>query len=280
MQKKLIILSLIGFIVVSGNLFAQQHTDCDRLFLQAVQADDNNKVREHLDHFWGNLNVQDTVGRTGLMIAIEKGNRQMVEFILNANKSVINTDVEDQRGMTALMYAVDKGNPIIMQILLEEKYGVNVNFQTKGQRNTALHYAVEKKRTDMVLELLRNKSTQTTLTDSRGETAFMIAVRTGQRNMIRLFGNSPGFDVTARPEGMAIAEGIPPLLQAMQENYPPNVIQDILAFRGAVNSEDTYGNGVYEYLEASKYSARNKQIIRGYIEDADKRDGALRNTNY
>ena len=273
MQKKIVVLLIIGFIVVGGNLFAQQHADCDRLFLRAVQNDDNNEVMVHLNHSWGNLNVRDTRGRTGLMIAIENGNRQMVEMILNANKSVINTDAEDQNGLTALMYAINKGNLVILNILLDERQGINVNFQTVGQRNTALHYAVERRRDDMVARLLEHKSMQTTLADMNGETAFMIAVRTGQRNVVRLFARTPAFDVTARPYG--IAEGIPPLLMAIRNNYSPEIIEDILLITGAINSEDERGNGIYEYLEASRYSARNKQRIRDMVAAAERRD--LRN---
>jgi ankyrin repeat protein len=232
-------------VALNGGIHAQE-SECDRLFLKAVRDNDLSGVRLHLSHSWGNLNVKDATGKTGLMYAVEAENRQLVDELLNANKAVCNPNLEDAKGMTALMYAIQKNNLIITEILLKEGSGVNVNYQTTGQRNTALHYAVQSRLDRMVKLLLENKLTATTQTDINGDTAFMIAVKNNSRAMIKLFADSPRFDVTQRPD-----DGIPPLLFAIQKRLPLPTIQNILDYCiDAITSVDDRGRDAFQYQSA------------------------------
>lgn len=231
-----------------------QRTDYNALFLKAVRENNAAEVNRCLSNSPGSLNYKDNVGKTGLMYAVESGNRAIVELLLEKGA---NADIQDSRGFTALIYGVQKNNVTIVDLLLREKYGINVNFQTTGQRNSALHYAVEANNAGIVKLLLEHKLIQTNLADINGETAFMIAVKNNYRPLIRLFGQSNGFDISQRNK-----DGLPALLFAIEQRVDVSTIQEIIDnCKGAVNSYDTSGKGPFDYLAMSTYSERDKQTL-------------------
>jgi len=236
----------------------------NNLFIQAVRANDLSEANRILSLSPGSLNFRDNTGKTGLIHAVENGNRAIVEMLLNKGA---NPDVADSRGMTALIYCMQKNNTVIADILLNEKYGVNVNFQTTGQRNTALHYAVESNNASFVKLLLENKTIQTQLTDINGETAFFTAVKKNYRPLIRLFGQLREFDVTVKNN-----DGIPAFLLGIQSKVDVGTIQEILSYcKEAMNSTDSNGKGPYEYLASSNYSDRDKQRLNDMFVAAEKK---------
>jgi len=275
-MKKAVLSLLVCFLTV-GSIIAQE-SDCDRLFIQAVRDNNISGVKLHLSHSWGNLNARDGAGKTGLMYAVETQNRTLVQFLLNPpqdatvrnpNNAVSNPNIEDNRGWTALMYAIASRNIDLLDFFLKQGEGIiNVNHRTTGQRNTALHFAVQNDMDAQVKLLLENKTIQTTITDINGDTAFMIAVKRGNRSMIRRFGESPNFDVTQRPD-----DGVPPLLRALENTLPPSTIQDILDFcRDAIASRDNRGRGPFDYLKGvSRYRGRDIEDIEDMLKTAENR---------
>ena len=277
-MRKSIIAVFIYLAVIGGNVFAQANHVCDHLFMEAVKQDLTRDILEHLRHQWGNINYQDPIsGMTALMWVIDKGNSATLRMFLNEGKGKgqINMNLADNNGMTTLMHAVKKGDTVIMDILMSDGALINPNTQRDGTRDTALHYAVEQKNTDMVNCLLKNKLTQTTLVDKNGNTAFMIAVKNDNKVMVRLFGNSEGFDVTARPIGIAFP--VPPLLVAIENTLPIPMIGEILKIKNAMYSTDDDGDDAYDYLERSRYNKRQKDDIKDLLDEAKRRSSPRRN---
>ena len=82
------------------------------------------------------VNLKDTVGRTPLHIAAEKGNIDVAMFLI---ENGANVNVADANGNMPLVFIINKtGNPKVTQRFLEK--GASVNAQNRTGE-TALMYA-------------------------------------------------------------------------------------------------------------------------------------------
>ncbi|KAM5363841.1 hypothetical protein ACJZ2D_011817 [Fusarium nematophilum] len=84
------------------------------------------------------INVEDNLGRTALMIAIENENYIAAGLLIERGGNV---DFQDDRGQTLLMKAIQADNQITSGMFIEGSR--NLNLQDEG-RKTALDYAFEK----------------------------------------------------------------------------------------------------------------------------------------
>ncbi len=82
--------------------------------------------------------LEDRLGRTALMSAVDKGNLEMVQLLLEKGANI---DLQGRSGLTALMMAVSKGHLEMAQLLL--KKGANVDLQDM-LNETALGKAIKK----------------------------------------------------------------------------------------------------------------------------------------
>jgi len=206
--------------------------DTINTFIRAVKDSDIPAVKTHISRTPAIINTKDASGKTGLMYAVENGNQQLIQALLEAGQSVLNPNITDNQG------------------------------------STALHYAAASRNDNLVTTLLENKLVDTTMINRDGDTAFMIAVKNGSRNMIRAFGGYPGFDVT-----LPLENGIPPLLIALERSLPPVTIQDILDYcSGAIASRDNRGRGPIEYLDGvSNYRGSDLEDVRDMLTEAENR---------
>lgn len=116
------------------------------------------------------INSVNKSGKTALMYAIELGNFDMINLILNQE----NIDVKkaNKEGKTALMYAVEFGYIRIM-LDLAIKFSANIN-DVDNKGNTALMYAVKTSNVFAVKVILKLKANKT-LKNKQGLTALDIA---------------------------------------------------------------------------------------------------------
>jgi ankyrin repeat protein len=90
-------------------------------------------------------NAKDEYGKTKLMKASEKGNFEMVKFLV---ENGAHPNVKNRSGWTALMYASEKGNFKIVKLLVENGADPNVKNNsnstafTKASRNRNSKIAV------------------------------------------------------------------------------------------------------------------------------------------
>ncbi|MCL2191949.1 MAG: ankyrin repeat domain-containing protein [Treponema sp.] len=281
-MKMMCALSMALFLTFGGIASAQARCDfCDRIFIQAARDDNMVNLRRHLVCSWPNVNAQDDNGKTALMWAVTMQHQCVIDFLLNPpadlrppNSAAINFNISDNAGMTALMHAIRTNNVVILRSFLREGAGgrINLNHQTRDG-TTALHFAVMHGMDNMVRLLIEQPLIDTNLVNEDRDTAFMLAVRQRNRNMLELFAECPRFDVTR-----SLPLGMPPLLEALRLGLSPFAIGDILMFfPRAMESRDSRGNGPDEWLIASgRYNATDRQRIQDMFDDARIRGRILR----
>jgi len=119
-------------------------------FLKEVKAGN----REHVELFIKaemDINSRDKDGSTALMVASERGDIEMAQFLMQNGADVSAKNID---GYTALMYVAYKGNLEIAELLIKNKADVNARDKDGW---TALRYASIQGRNDMVALLKKAK---------------------------------------------------------------------------------------------------------------------------
>ena len=140
-----------------------------------------------------------------LHVAFENAERSLVGVKLLLADARCDVNLRDNRGSPILMRAVERAESTndvyaqIIQFLLAHR-DTDVNFTQN--RGTALHVACEFKSQVGVQLLLSSTKCDVSLTDGRGDTAFMTVVRNvndiKHANIIRLFLAHPDIDINEK----------------------------------------------------------------------------------
>ena len=150
-------------------------TPADRLFKAAWTGDISTLRDMNID-----VNLKDTVGRTPLHIAAEKGNIDVAMFLI---ENGANVNVADTNGNTPLVFIINKtGNPKVTQRLLEK--GASVNAQNRTGE-TALMYAAWHGYSTIVQLLLEYRA-DVTLKNKQGNTALTLAESKGHPEIVEM----------------------------------------------------------------------------------------------
>ena len=172
-----------GVVQIFENLSANQtHTVSEfsdtpegRLFKAAWTGDVSTLRGMNID-----VNLKDAIGRTSLHIAAEKGNMDVVMFLI---ENGANVNVADVNGNTPLVFIINKaGNLKVIQRLLEKGARVNVQNRT-GE--TALMYAAWHGHSTIVQLLLENRA-DVTLKNRQGRTALTLAESKGHQEVVEM----------------------------------------------------------------------------------------------
>ena len=125
-------------------------------------------------------NLKDAVGRSPLRIAAERGDINVVTFLIENGADV---NVTDANGNTPLIFIINKtGNLGITRRLLEK--GAAVNLQNRSGE-TALMYAAWRGHASIVRLLLENRA-DVTLKNRQGSTALTLAESKGHLEIVRM----------------------------------------------------------------------------------------------
>lgn len=114
------------------------------------------------------VNVQDTIGSTPLMLAIGSKLKDKVVDLLKKGARV---DIKNNDKETALHYAVEENNSAALKLLI--KAGADLNAQDKYGR-TPLHIAAEMKKNGAV-KLLVESGANIYIKDANGKTPYTLA---------------------------------------------------------------------------------------------------------
>lgn len=125
------------------------------------------------------VNWKGKSGQTPLSSAIQHGADDIAQSLLLRND--VNIDVADNDGATPLMYAVRRKQLLLTKTLLDRPK-VRVNILVSGGEETPLHSPVRQHAYDILDLLLGHKHIQPDLTDRRGHTPFLDALRV--KNMV------------------------------------------------------------------------------------------------
>ena len=150
-------------------------TPADTLFKAAWTGDVSTLRGMNID-----LNLKDTVGRTPLHIAAEKGNIDVAIFLI---ENGANVNVADANGNTPLVFIINKtGNLKVIQRFLEK--GASVNTQNRTGE-TALMYAAWHGHSAIVQLLIKNRA-DVTLKNKQGNTALTLAESKGHQEIVEM----------------------------------------------------------------------------------------------
>jgi len=146
-----------------------------------------------------NLECADLTGCTPLMVAVQRGDRRLTQFLLEKG-SQMRPDCE--KNYSPLCYAAKNGDEAIVELLLD--HGADVNFLSDGKR-TALHIATIERHT-MVMKMLIEADADVFMRDADGRTALSLAKESSNDTAIRLLCQSSSLRHSRRSEGKKAEE--------------------------------------------------------------------------
>jgi len=160
----------------------------DKKLIENVKNKDIEAIK-HSIKIGANVNARDEDGKTGLMIACEKGNFEIVNLLINEYAKL---DLRDNKGRTALHYACLQSNLRIVSSILSKNFG-NRKFKKRINRidkegNTPLILAVQNNYYFIVNYLLINKANKN-VKNKEGKDAFDFAKKNDNVKVMVLLRN-------------------------------------------------------------------------------------------
>jgi len=116
----------------------------------AIKKGNRENISALMEKYPDLLTITDYRGYTPLIIAVDEGKKDMVEFLISQGADV---NASGEKGLRPLHTAAQKGNADIAKLLILK--GSDVNIVDKN-KYTPLHYAVEERNTDIVKLLIEN----------------------------------------------------------------------------------------------------------------------------
>ena len=147
-MKRFILLFLIFSIF---NIYSQKKFNLDSYFINAVKNNNFNQTREAI-YGGANLKTKDFNGNNALNIAIFNENIPIIELLLE-NKIVVNS--KNNQGQTSFMLALARGNREIIEIF--KNIGVNTDSRDL-EFNNLLHFAVMGNNLEIVKQIIDKKN--------------------------------------------------------------------------------------------------------------------------
>lgn len=155
------------------NLFMENG---DTLFTYVMRSDAPAAAEAVMNDPRFNLNLSNRFGETPLMLAVFKGEEDMMNTLIKRG-----ADVNGARNWTALHYAATEGRESMLKTLIQK--GADVNAQTNAGV-TALHMAARKPSRAAVMTLLRAGAYRDLCTD-RGLSPADFAMKAGDEELGR-----------------------------------------------------------------------------------------------
>ena len=129
------------------------------------------------------FNIQDKYGATPLRYAVQFGNPEMVQALLDKGAAG-STNIQDNRGSTPLHLATYKGNPEMVQALLKAGAEDSINMRNK-YGSTPLDYAVVEHKNTAMAESLIRAGAHINCNNKHGPTLLHWAIKENQPDMVQ-----------------------------------------------------------------------------------------------
>lgn len=164
---------------VGGSMISTVSQTKNKLIL-AVQADNLDEVKMLIAK-GKRVNVRDRNydGNSPLHFAVENGNLEIVQILLNAGAKI---NFKNSEKRTPLMMLDEDATPELVNLLL--RYGAQIELADKG-KNTALMMAASYSSKDVVQTLI-NAGASVNVVNKQGETALMHAAENGETEIVQL----------------------------------------------------------------------------------------------
>ena len=152
----------------------------DSPLIVAVESQGHTSIVKSLLEGGAKVDVRNSSGMTGLMIAARKGDSDTLCLLLKHKAQV---DLQDNSGYSALMWASENGYTDIVKIILDNKSNVNLY---KSDGKSALMLASENGHIQVVKLLLSENGTEIDMEDGKGQTALKLAHAKGHVEVVQL----------------------------------------------------------------------------------------------
>lgn len=186
--------------VLGGAMISISNTIKNKLIV-AVLADDLEEVKMLISK-GKRVNVKDRNydGNSPLHFAVENGNLEITEVLLNAGAKI---DYKNSDKRTPLMMLDEDATPELVNLLL--RHGATIDYTDK-KKNTALILAAAYANKDVVQTLI-NAGANINAVNKQGETALMNAAENGETEIVQLLLGA-GADANARNRDGKTALGL------------------------------------------------------------------------
>eukprot|EP00079_Xenopus_tropicalis_P038875 XP_017952646.1 PREDICTED: uncharacterized protein LOC108648772 [Xenopus tropicalis] len=112
-----------------------------QIALEAIQSEDQTKLKHMCEHHFFLLSSTDKEGRTLLHHAASRDNTAICQLLLENTVGMINIDRQDTYGKTALHYAVENGSSGTIKVLMNNRASAAI---PDGYSKTGLDAALQK----------------------------------------------------------------------------------------------------------------------------------------
>ena len=141
------------------------------------------------------MGAVDAFGRTGLLIACQRGHFSVVESILNSKNTDLNVNAKDSKSnfdKTAFILACSNGHTDIVKLMMNCAVTKNINMNLKTKYGeTGFMFACALGHLEIVKTLLDNPIVQVDAKDNSGLTALMNACLRGKVDVVKLLLDHP-----------------------------------------------------------------------------------------
>lgn len=148
------------------------------------------------ESFKVNLNLQDNVGNTALILAAAHGHENIVEYLLTCHRNMLDINIQDDDGGTALTWAIIKGHSRIAQFIMQD-LTLNINKRYSG--DCCFNTFYYSNAPNILKYIFSGKVPEKP--KNTGKTALMLAIKHWcDLALIEKILQMPGFDVNAQDE--------------------------------------------------------------------------------
>ena len=254
---------LIELLIKSGARVNEVDDNGKSALMYAIISSSDIEVVKFLIDNGANVNLKSNDGETALMNAYIRGNKELVELLINSGADAnLISNLKDNYGRAKLMEASEIGNKEAVELLIKSGVGVN---EVDDNGKSALMYACEKhiiSSSDIeVVKFLIDNGANVNLKSNDGETALMNAYIRGNKELVELLINS-GADVNLIDFNLKDNYGRTKLMEASKIGNKEAV--ELLINAGArVNEIDNDGNTALFYAcRLRDYTIFDKKCLK------------------
>jgi ankyrin repeat protein len=219
--------------------------------MHAIEADENNQAMfDILLNGGSNIEHKDNMGRTPLMIAVQKKKRTLYHKLIELGSDI---NAIDKNGNSLLMIAIINNQFYAVEHLLTFQF-INVNVQNH-QGKSALMLAVEKGNIPSVELFLSLAKTDLNIQDKKGQTALLMAVACGNEVIVNKL-----LDAKAQANIVDKQQNSPLIIAT--KNSKSEMVHQLLMAKANTGLIDNEGSTALMYA----VNIANRNIIRMLLE--------------
>lgn len=156
-------------------------TELNKQLINKVKYRNNTKKLTKLLDAGADVNAENPIGETALMIAVQCGNTEAVKLLLDAGAD---PNIQDELGLTALIKAAQGRTTEAVKLLLDRGADPNIK---NIENDTALQRAILVDNMETIKLLIEHEANPNIQRINSGWTALMLAAVRGRTEIMEMF---------------------------------------------------------------------------------------------